>query len=65
MITPPQFLLWVRQALMAHETITGTHSLSTLGSVSHLALIPRLRGKFDEAEVMDKQALAGFEKALG
>ena len=57
--------IWVHRAFMARERVTGQNSLPTLGSVSHLALIFRLRGNFDAAETMNKRALAGFEKTLG
>lgn len=35
---------WARRAFMARERVTGHDSLPTLGSVSHHALILRLRG---------------------
>lgn len=54
-----------RFASEARERSTGPTNPITLESVSHLAYIHRMRGSYDEAEMQNKRALAGFKKELG
>ena len=54
---------WVRKAFDARAYRQVI--LPNLGSASHLAMVLRLRGNLDEAEVMNKRALAGFERVFG
>ena len=54
------------QALSAKaEKELGSSHPSTLTSVSLLARVLQSRGKYSEAEALNRRALAGYEKELG
>ncbi|KXJ84799.1 P-loop containing nucleoside triphosphate hydrolase protein, partial [Microdochium bolleyi] len=56
-------LLW--KAVEVREAVLGTEDSDTLASVSILALVLQYQGKYEEAEMMNRRALDGREKALG
>ncbi|KAF7175615.1 hypothetical protein CNMCM7691_009180 [Aspergillus felis] len=53
------------KALKMRETLFGKESFETLSSISLLGLVLDDQGKYDEALVMHRQAVAGFKKLLG
>ncbi|KXJ84605.1 P-loop containing nucleoside triphosphate hydrolase protein, partial [Microdochium bolleyi] len=56
-------LLW--KAVKVRERLLGAEDSHTLSSVSILALVLQYQGKYEEAEMMNRRALDGREKALG
>jgi tetratricopeptide (TPR) repeat protein len=53
------------KALKMRETLSGKESFETLNSINLLGLVLDDQGKYDEALVMHRRAVAGFKKLLG
>jgi Tetratricopeptide repeat len=54
-----------RASFEVREAVLGFDDAQTLASMDNLALVLQDQGKYDEAEPMNRQALAGYEKVLG
>lgn len=55
----------LRRTMATFEKALGLEHADTLEAVHRLAVVTRYKGKYDEAESLCKQALAGREKVLG
>jgi tetratricopeptide (TPR) repeat protein len=53
------------KAFKLRETLFGKESYETLNSINLLGLVLDSQGKYDEALIMHRQAVAGFKKLLG
>jgi tetratricopeptide (TPR) repeat protein len=56
-------MVWA--SLEDRERLLGRDDIQTLGSVHMLALVLQYQGKYEQAEQLNRRALAGREKELG